>query len=102
MIWLGSLVAGLSARKAGYDPGSVYLGFVVDRMALGQVFFPLGLRSPVSVFIPPLLHYKEKQGKELIIFIPGLHNKPHGCGVSVAYAAGPFTTKNLKLEKVKK
>jgi hypothetical protein len=29
----------------------------------------------------------------LIIFITGLHNKPQGCGASVAAAAGPFTTK---------
>jgi hypothetical protein len=31
--------------------------------------------------------------KKLIIFITGLHNKPQGCGESVACAAGPFTTK---------
>jgi hypothetical protein len=30
---------------------------------------------------------------KLIIFITGLHNKPQGCGESVASAAGPFTTK---------
>jgi hypothetical protein len=30
--------------------------------------------------------------KKLIIFITGLHNKPEGCGASVASAAGPFTT----------
>jgi hypothetical protein len=29
----------------------------------------------------------------IIIFITGLHNKPQGCGASVASAAGPFTTK---------
>jgi hypothetical protein len=35
--------------------------------------------------------------KKLIIFITGLHNKPQGCGTSVASAAGPFTTrKHLK------
>jgi hypothetical protein len=28
-----------------------------------------------------------------IIFITGLHNKPQGCSVSVASAAGPFTKK---------
>jgi hypothetical protein len=28
--------------------------------------------------------------KKLIIFITGLHNKPQGCGASVASAAGPF------------
>jgi hypothetical protein len=29
----------------------------------------------------------------LFIFITGLHNKPQGCGASVASAAGPFSTK---------
>jgi hypothetical protein len=37
------------------------------------------------------LHEKTKK-KKLIIFITGLHNKPQGCGASVASAAGPFTT----------
>jgi hypothetical protein len=72
------------------------VGFVVDKVALGQVFFPRVLRfSPVN-FIPPVLHYKEKR-KRLIIFITGLHNKPQGCGASVASAAGPFTKKKVIL-----
>jgi hypothetical protein len=29
--------------------------------------------------------------KKIIIFIKGLHNKPQGCGASVASAAGPFS-----------
>jgi hypothetical protein len=33
----------------------------------------------------------QKNEKTLIIFITGLHNKPQGCGASVASAAGPFT-----------
>jgi hypothetical protein len=33
-----------------------------------------------------------KTKKPLIIFITGLHNKPQGCGASVASSAGPFTT----------
>jgi hypothetical protein len=67
------------------------VGFVVDKVALEQVF-PRVLRfSPVN-FIPPVFHYTEKR-KKIIIFITGLHNKPQGCGVSVASAAGPFTTK---------
>jgi hypothetical protein len=33
--------------------------------------------------------------KNLIIFITGLHNKPEGCGASVASAAGPFAIKQI-------
>jgi hypothetical protein len=29
----------------------------------------------------------------IVIFITVLHNKPHGCGASLASAAGPFSTK---------
>jgi hypothetical protein len=69
------------------------MGFLVDKVALGQVFIRILRFSPVN-FIPPLLHYTEKQKKLLIIiFIIGLHNKPQGCDASVASAAGPFTTK---------
>jgi hypothetical protein len=46
--------------EARVDPGSVHVGFVVDKVALGQVF-PRVLRfSPVNS-IPPVLHYKEKR-----------------------------------------
>jgi hypothetical protein len=64
---------------------------MVDKVALGQVF-----RTSTLVFAcqfhstgAPLLG----KGQKIIIFIIGLHNKPHGCGASVASAAGPFTTK---------
>jgi hypothetical protein len=36
--WLRSLVAGLSPRRPGFAPGSIHVGFVVDKVALGQVF----------------------------------------------------------------
>jgi hypothetical protein len=72
VLWLRRLVAGLSPRRLGFDPGSVHVGFVVDKVVLGQVF-PRVLRfSPVN-FIPSVLHYL---GKKLIIFIIGLHNNP--------------------------
>jgi hypothetical protein len=110
--WLRRLVAGLSPRRPGFDPGSVHVGYVVDKVALRQIpppppstsvhvgfvvdkvalaqICPRVLRfSPVN-FIPPVLHYLEKW--KTIIFITGLHNKPQGCGASVASAAGPFTT----------
>jgi hypothetical protein len=89
--WLRQLVAGLSTRRPGFDPSSVHVGFVVDKVALGQVS-----TQSTSVFICQFhstgapLHGKTKK---LIIFITGLHNKPQGCGTSVASAAVSFTTK---------
>jgi hypothetical protein len=86
--WLRRLVAGLPPRRPGFDPGPDHVGFVVDKVALGQVFLRVLRFSPVS-FIPPVLRYTEKLRK-LIVFITGLHNKPQGCGASVASAAGAF------------
>jgi hypothetical protein len=68
------------------------VGFVVDKVALGQVFSLVLRFSPVN-FISPVLHYTEKLKKKKIVFFTGLHNKPQGCVASVASAAGPFTTK---------
>jgi hypothetical protein len=49
------LIAGLQTRRPGFYPGLVHVGFVVDKVALGQVF-PRVLRfSPVN-FIPPVFH----------------------------------------------
>jgi hypothetical protein len=39
MPWLRSLVTGLSPRKPGFVPGSIHVGFVVDKVAVGQVFY---------------------------------------------------------------
>jgi hypothetical protein len=91
--WLRRIVAGLSPRRLGFDPGSVHMGFLVDKVALG-LDFPRVLRfSPVS-FIPPVLHYKEKRKKNNHLQT-WLHNKPLGCGASVASAAGSLTTKKI-------
>jgi hypothetical protein len=57
------LVAGLSSRRTGLNPGSVHVGFAVDKMALGQGFPRVHPFSPVS-FIPPVLHYTEKRKKK--------------------------------------
>ena len=52
-------IKGKKPRTKKKNPGSVHVGFVVEKVALGQVF-PRVLRfSPVN-FIPPVLHYKEK------------------------------------------
>jgi hypothetical protein len=63
------------------------VGFVVNKVALGQVFLRVRRFSLVN-FIPPAFHYKEKR-KKLIMFITG-------CGASVASAARPFTIKQNK------
>jgi hypothetical protein len=52
--WLRSLVAGLSPRRPGFVPGSIHVGFVMDKVALGQVFLRVLLFSPVNI-IPPSL-----------------------------------------------
>jgi hypothetical protein len=67
------------------------VGFVVEKVALGQVFPRVLQFSPVN-FIPPVKEIK-KLIIFLFIFITGLHNKPQSCGTSVASAAGPFSTK---------
>jgi hypothetical protein len=54
--WLSQLVAGLSPRRPGLNPGSVNVGFVVDKVALRQVFHRVLRFSPVN-FIPPVLQY---------------------------------------------
>jgi hypothetical protein len=38
MPWLKRLVAGFPPRKPGFDPRSGHVGFVVDKVALGQIF----------------------------------------------------------------
>jgi hypothetical protein len=47
--WLRSLVVGLSPRRPGFAPGSIRVGFVVDKVALGQVFLRVLQFSPVNI-----------------------------------------------------
>jgi hypothetical protein len=54
--WLRRLAAGLPPRRPGFDPGSVHVGFAVDKVALGQVF-PRVLRFSPLNFLPPVLRY---------------------------------------------
>jgi hypothetical protein len=54
--WLRRLTAGLPLGRPGFDPGSVHVGFVVDKVALGQGFLRVLKFSPVN-FMPPVLHY---------------------------------------------
>jgi hypothetical protein len=58
--WLRGLAAGLSPRRAGFALGSVHVGFMVEKVILGQIFseffgFPLSVSfhrdSPYSNII---------------------------------------------------
>jgi hypothetical protein len=84
---------GRAMTRLDFDPGSVHVGLVVEKVALGQVFPRVLQFSSVSL-IPPVISHTEN-GKK-IIFIPGWHNKPQGCGKAVVSAAGPFLTHTKK------
>jgi hypothetical protein len=43
--------------RPGFAPGSIHVGFVVGKVALGQVFFRVLRFSPVSI-IPPSFHLR--------------------------------------------
>ena len=45
----------LSTRRPGFDPRSVYLKLVVDKLALENVYLLIFLLSPVNI-IPTVLH----------------------------------------------
>jgi hypothetical protein len=70
--WLRRLVAVLSPRRPGLD---VHVGFVLDKVALGQDF-PEYFGFSLSI----AFHRCSITGKtkKLIIFITGVHNKPQG------------------------
>jgi hypothetical protein len=96
--WLWRLAAGLPPWRPGFDPGLVHVGFVVDKVSLGQGFPPCSSVFPCQFHSTgaPLLG---KGQKIIIIFtvIIGLHNKPHGCSASVAYAGSPSPLKKKNL-----
>jgi hypothetical protein len=92
--WFRRLVIGLTLRWPVFDAGLVCVGYVVNKVALGQVF-PRVLRFSRQFHSTGALLLGKGQKTIIIIvtIITGLHNKPQGCGASVASAAGPFTTK---------
>jgi hypothetical protein len=60
-----SSVAGLSLRRPGFATGSIHVGFMVDKVALGQVFLRVLRFSPVDI-IPPSL-FKLVSSAECVI-----------------------------------
>jgi hypothetical protein len=64
-------------EKARVQSRVVHVGFVVDKVALGQVFPPSNSVSPVN-FIPPVLHYTEKW-----------KSSSQGCTISLKVAVRP-------------
>jgi len=45
---------GLPPRGPGFDPRPVYVGFMVDKVSLGQIFLQVHLFSPVIIILPML------------------------------------------------
>jgi hypothetical protein len=50
--WLRRLVADLSLRNPGIAPRSIHVGFMVDKVTLGQVFLRVLRFFPINT-IPP-------------------------------------------------
>jgi hypothetical protein len=73
---LRQLVARLLRQRHVFDPGSVYVGFVVDNVALGQVF-PENFGLPQSIS-SHRCSITRKMTTAIIIrnFIMRLHKKP--------------------------
>jgi hypothetical protein len=55
-------MAQTASHGAGFDAVSILVGFVVNKLALGQVYTRVLRFSHVS-FIPPVLHYLEDDKK---------------------------------------
>jgi hypothetical protein len=69
----------LSPRRDGFDPRAVHVRYVVEKVALGQVFFRVLRLSPVNI-IPAMLHthvyldtaVTRKNGRSLGTFEKGM------------------------------
>jgi hypothetical protein len=86
VLWLRRLVAGLPPRRPGFDPGSVHVGFVVDKVAPGQVFLPSTSVFPRQFHSTgaPLLGKVKKN--RLFLHI---HLQHKGCTISLKAAVRP-------------
>jgi hypothetical protein len=59
--YLKRLVAGFPPRRPGFDPGSGQVGFVVDKVTLGQVSSEY-FRFPCQSSFNQILHYHNHPG----------------------------------------
>jgi hypothetical protein len=50
-----TVITGLSLQRPSFKPMPIYLGFVVDKVALEQVFLGV-LRMYINSIIPPILY----------------------------------------------
>jgi hypothetical protein len=76
--YLRRLVAGFSPRMPGFAPRAAHVGFVVDKVALGQIFLRILRSSPVNI-IPPLFHihsYIWGMGNGLAAAVPQRYSPP--------------------------
>jgi hypothetical protein len=69
--WLRRLVAGLSPRRPGFYPGSFHVRFVVDKVALGQVFLRV-VGFPLSISFHWCSINCKTWLQKLLIFITGV------------------------------
>jgi hypothetical protein len=78
---LRQLVARLLRRRRVFDPGSIYVGFVVDKVALGKGF-PEYFGLPQSISFNQCSITRKRTTTTIIIiiiiisFIMRLHKKP--------------------------
>ena len=50
------VVAGLLLRRPGFNPTSLHVRFVVEKVALGQVFLPVLRFRPATVILPVVVY----------------------------------------------
>jgi hypothetical protein len=81
LLMLGRAMSQAVSRRPLTAPGSVHVGFVVDKVALGQVFPRVRRFFPVN-FITPVLHYTVKWKMKC-------SSSSQGCTISFKAAVRP-------------